>query len=305
LLVAAAALGARQLPVTNHGVLILAVLAPYLMFGAAMSAVLLLLTGRRLAAVLALVVFAASVVVQAPQFLGSRRPTQNTAPIRVLTANLRDGSAEPESVAAAARDHADVLFVQELSPDLAQTLTDRYLHRDFPYQALKPGRFAVGVGIWSRYPIAQASLISGFALGAVRAIVRPPDARSEVVVASVHLVAPWPQAVDAWSREIAALPQTLERLAATAGRGPVIVAGDLNATADLKPFRRLLETGFRDAGGRFGFTATYPADMPIPPLLQIDHILTLNSSATDAHAVRIDGSDHKALGATVYVPAKQ
>jgi hypothetical protein len=194
LLVAAAALGARQLPVTNHGVLILAVLAPYLMFGAAMSAVLLLLTGRRLAAVLALVVFAASVVVQAPQFLGSRRPTQNTAPIRVLTANLRDGSAEPESVAAAARDHADVLFVQELSPDLAQTLTDRYLHRDFPYQALKPGRFAVGVGIWSRYPIAQASLISGFALGAVRAIVRPPDARSEVVVASVHLVAPWPQA---------------------------------------------------------------------------------------------------------------
>ena len=300
-LIAAVALAARYLPVVNHAVLIIAALFPYLMVGAAVAAVLFLLNRRLWAAALAVLLLAAAVIPQVPQF--SEPPhAPDSIPIRVLTANLRDGKADPNSVATAAREHADLLFVQELSPKLAQTLSDDYLKSDFPYQVLKPGNYAVGVGIWSRYPIVQSSVISKFTLGGLTATVRPPGAASDVIVASVHVVGPWPQPVDEWREEIAALPETLEHLAAAAGRGAVIVAGDLNATADQAPFRRLLDTGFRDAGRQFGFAATWPADLPVPPLIRIDHILTYNSTATDTHAVRIAGSDHLALSATVHIP---
>lgn len=300
-LIAAVAVASRYTPVVNHAVLIIAALSPYLIWGAAVSAVLLLLNHRRWSAVPALLLLAAAVLPEVPRYFGSGHPPDDSIPIRVLTANLRDGGAEPESVASAAREHADLLLVQELSPKIAQTLSEGYLRSDFPYQVLDPGSYAVGVGIWSRYPIVQSSLITKFELGGLTATVRPPGA-ADVVVASVHVVGPWPQPIDRWREEITALPETLEHLAAAAGRGAAIVGGDLNATADLEPFRRLLDTGYRDAGRQFGFAATYPADLPVPPLIRIDHILTYNATATDTHAVRIAGSDHLALSTTVHIP---
>ena len=302
LLIAAAALAARYLPVYNHEILILAAASPYLMLGSAVAAVLFLLNRRVLSAATALLLLAAAVLPQLPGLFADKRAPDHTVPIRVLTANLRDGKADPAAVAAVAREGADLLLVQELSPALARTLSDSYLKPDFPYEILEPGSYGFGVGIWSRYPILQSSRITKFTLGGLTAAVRPPESASDLIVASVHLVGPWPQPVEQWREEIAALPETLRQLAATADRGPAIVGGDLNATADHLPFRRLLETGFRDAGRQFGFAATWPADLPIPPAIRIDHILTYNGTARDPHAVRIAGSDHLALGATVYVP---
>lgn len=299
-LIAAMALAARYLPVVNHVILIITALSPYLVGGAAVAAVLFLRSRRRWLAALAGLALAAAVIPQA-QFFVPGNAAADSIPMRVLTANLRDGRADPESVAAAAH-RADLLVVQELSPQLAHTLNERYLKPDFPYEVLKPGNYAAGVGIWSRYPILQSGLIPTLTLGGLTATVRPPGAAADVIVASVHVVGPWPQPVDHWREEIAALPATMQNLVAAAGRGSVIVAGDLNATADQKPFRRLLDTGYRDAGRQFGFAATWPADLWLPPLIRIDHILTHNSTATNAHAVRIAGSDHLALGATVYVP---
>lgn len=302
LLIAAAALAARYLPVVNHAVLIVAAASPYLTVGAAVAAVLFLSGPRPRLAALAALLLAAAVIPQIPQFFEPGHAQGDSIPIRVLTANLRDGEADPESVATEARENADLLFVQELSPQLARTLSERYLTADFPYEVLKPGSYAAGVGIWSRYPIVQSQVIPELTLGGLTATVHPPGAASDLLVASVHLVGPWPQPVDNWRAELEELPQTLDQLADTAGRRSVIVAGDLNATTDHSPFRRLLDTGFRDAGRQFGFAATWPADLPLPPLIRIDHILTYNSTATGAYAVRIAGSDHLALGATVYIP---
>jgi endonuclease/exonuclease/phosphatase (EEP) superfamily protein YafD len=300
--VAAAALAARYLPVYNHVVLILAAMSPYLMLGSAVASVLFLLNRRLLPTALALSLLVAAVLPQVWGFFEGKRAPDHAIPIRVLTANLRDGTADPASVASAAREGADLLLVQELSPALARTLSDNYLKPDFPYEILDPGSYAHGVGIWSRYPIVQSSHITKFTLGGLTATVRPPEAASDLIVASVHLVGPWPQPVDKWRDEIAALPETLQHLEAAAGRGAAIVGGDLNATADHLPFRRLLDTGFRDAARQFGFPATWPADLPLPPVIRIDHILTYNSTARDPYAVRIAGSDHLALGATVYIP---
>lgn len=83
----------------------------------------------------------------------------------------------------------------------------------------------------------------------------------------------------------------------------MIVAGDFNATVDMRPFRDLLGAGYRDAAEQSGagLTRSFPADSALPPLIGIDHILTRNSTATAARTVRIDGSDHLGLIATVHL----
>lgn len=302
-ILAAGGLIARQLPVINHAVLIAAAMSPYLLIASVAAAVLFVMDRRRWSAALALVLVAVGVAGQVPQFLGGNDDLNGTTPIRIMTANLRDGGADPEALATAAHDHADVLVLQELSPPQAQFLEERYLALEFPYQVLYPGEWAAGVGIFSRYPIVQATRINRYVLGALTATIRVPDVGSDVVVGTVHLVGPWPQSIDKWRAEIAEFPQTLRDVALQAGPGAAIVAGDLNATADLKPFRELLRTGFRAAGTQVGFAPTYPSSKWLPPLLRIDHILIHNSSASAAHAVRIAGSDHLALAATVHVPS--
>jgi endonuclease/exonuclease/phosphatase (EEP) superfamily protein YafD len=224
----------------------------------------------------------------------------------VLTINLHNGTAEPAAVAAAAQEHADVLLLQELTPTQASGIVaEPGMTTDFPYTVLEPRPFAAGVGVLSRYPIVQSSRITRYQLGAVTATIRPRSAASDVLVATIHLSGPWPQPIDLWREDIEALPQTLEHLVLTAGPGAAIVAGDFNATDDFLPFRRLLDTGFADAvqqaGG--GLSPTYPADSLVPPIIEIDHILTYNGWASETARVPIKGSDHLGLAATIHVPA--
>lgn len=302
-ILAGVAFAARYAPVVNHAVLGLAAMSPYLMLASGVSALLLLLTRRRLAAAVAMALFAASAVVKAPLFIPARHPAGPSIPIRVLSANVMEGGADaPELVAIASAD-ADLLIAQEVTPEFAAALNA--LDAEFPYRMVEARSYANGVGIWSRYPLVQSTRMSGYELGAVSVTVRVPGAASDVVALVAHLVGPWPQAIDGWRREIAALPDTLDAVAAAAGNGAVVVAGDLNATADMLPFRQLLANGYHDATEQAGagLTPTFPANRSIPPLIGIDHILTRNAVATAASTVRIPGSDHLAISATVQVPA--
>ena len=96
---------------------------------------------------------------------------------------------------------------------------------------------------------------------------------------------------------MATLPATMQNLAVAAGRGSVIVA-DLNATADQKPFRRLLV--YRDARRQFrvrrhqGRPVVTPADQDRP------HPTTARRPTRTRCG--LPALDHLALGATVYGP---
>lgn len=302
-LLAAVALGSRFAPVVNHTVLVLAALSPYLsIVGAGVSVALLLRGGRRrLAAAVGLVLIVA-VGVQAPRFFGSGRHAGHGVAVRVVTANLQEGSADPQALSEVARSDADLLIVQELTPECAAGLEQ--LAADFPHRAVDARPGAGGVGIWSRYPLTGSLRLPGYELGVLSARVRTPGAAEDTVVLAAHLVGPWPQPIDGWRREIAALPDTLRLMARTAGGGAVIVAGDFNATPDMLPFRRLTDDGYRDAAREAGagLNPTYPADSWSPPLIAIDHILLRNSSATDVRTVRVPGSDHLGVAATVHLP---
>lgn len=286
----------------NHPILLIAAFAPYLAIAAAVLAVPLLFTRHRLIATAALGLAVAVIAWQVPLYIGSGRPPADTIGIRVLTANLRDGSANAQALAALSRN-TDLLIVQELSPELADDLA--VLESEFPYRVLDPRPHAAGAGVFSRYPIVRSSRDDGYVLGLLTLTVRPPGSASDVTVLNVHLAGPYPQPIDRWRREIAALRTTMSEEPNGTGREAVIVAGDFNASLDMRPFRQLLRDGFTEAREHSGagLLPTFPADRMWPPLVGIDHILTLNAATTDVRTERIPGTDHLGLRATVHVPA--
>ena len=119
-----------------------------------------------------------------------------------------------------------------------------------------------------------------------------------------HLPAPWPYPIDAWRRDLDRLPATLSEIGEQVGAGCVIVAGDVNSTFDMRPFRALLRNGYRDAAQQSaaGFRPTFSADSLLPPLIAIDHGLNRNCTATSLHTLKIPGSDHRGLVVTIAIP---
>jgi endonuclease/exonuclease/phosphatase (EEP) superfamily protein YafD len=304
--IGALAVGMRWAPIDSHPILIVAALSPYLAAGCAFAAVCLL-AGRRWWAALAVSVpVIAMAVVQAPMFAGPRAAPAASVPVRVMTANIMLGAADAIALARLAAARADIVVIQELTAPAARRLEAAGIGNDFPHQSLDAQPGAVGTGVWSRYPISGTAAIDGFSLRNLAMRIAVPGTAADTVVLAVHVVGPWPQPIDGWRREITALGEILPQLAASAGRGAVVAAGDFNATYDMRPFRNLLGSGFLDAveqTGR-GPALTFPADSPIPPLIGIDHILTYQSTAADAEAVRVAGSDHLGLIATVHLPAR-
>jgi endonuclease/exonuclease/phosphatase (EEP) superfamily protein YafD len=104
--------------------------------------------------------------------------------------------------------------------------------------------------------------------------------------------------------ELAKLPTTLADLATRSGGGAVLVGGDFNSTIDMSAFRRLLTNGYDDSARQAGEgrELSYPANARIPSFMGIDHLLTRACTAVSTETVKVKGSDHRALLATVMVP---
>ena len=72
----------------------------------------------------------------------------------------------------------------------------------------------------------------------------------------------------------------------------------------MRPFRNLLRSGYRDAAEQSGagIEPTFPANWRLPPFIAIDHILSRSCTATSLRTIKIPGSDHRGLAATVMIP---
>ena len=120
MLLTAAAIIARLIPITNHIVLGIAALSPSLTAAAATAAALLLITRRWFTAAVAIALTAAAVAVGLPLFTGAA-PNQGTI-VRVFTANVKKGQADPKALLDIANNTADVVIPEELTPELAHAL---------------------------------------------------------------------------------------------------------------------------------------------------------------------------------------
>jgi len=304
LAVAGCALGSRYLPITNHAVLITAAFSPYLMLCGPISVVLLIVARRWVLLAVAVALTATTLAVQLPQFLDSKAPRILGATLRVMSANLRLGQADANQLVTSAREQADVVALQELTLQAVDRLSAAGLDATFPYRWQDPGFDADGVGIWSRFPMHETMHIGGYIMPFLSARLRVPGVSPDLTVLVAHMPGPWPQPIDGWRQDLDRLPVTLREIAERGDGGCVIVAGDLNSTTDMRPFRGLLRDGYHDAAEQSGAgqEPTFPADSRLPPLLAIDHVLTRNCWATSLHTVKIRGSDHRGVVANVVIP---
>ncbi|EKF25453.1 endonuclease/Exonuclease/phosphatase family protein [Mycolicibacterium hassiacum DSM 44199] len=304
-LLAAVALLIRFVPIRSEVVLALAAAAPYLTAAAVLGLVCFVVARRRPATVVAAILCVALIVLLLPRYLGPDPAPANSVPVRVLSLNLGMGQADPQSVRSAA-ESADVLVLQELTPQAAHGLAQAGIEEVFAHRVIEPRPGAAGIGVYSRYPIVDHTIVPGYSMPMLRARLEIDGVPLRATVLAVHIAAPLVSPLQYFTADIDRFPQTLRDVARDAGPGPVIVAGDFNATRDMLPFRRLLDTGYHDAAEQAGagLVRTFPSGRRYPPLLGIDHVLVRNCVATSAATVPVAGSDHRGLLATVQVPVE-
>jgi endonuclease/exonuclease/phosphatase (EEP) superfamily protein YafD len=285
-------------------VLLTAALSLYVLLCGPVSVVLLILARRRILVIVAVSLTVTTLAAQVPLYVGSDAARTAGVFIRVISANLRVGLADPGYLVRSARAQADVLAFQELTPQEVDRLSAAGLDATFPYRWLDPRAGASGVGIWSRSPMHATKRIGGYDMAFVSAQLQVTGNSIDPTVVVAHIPGPWPQPIDDWRRDLDRLAVTLHDVAEGMGGGAVIVAGDLNSTTDMRPFRRLLRNGYRDAAEQSGagIEPTFPADSRLPPFIAIDHILTRSCTATSLRTMNLPGSDHRALVATVKIP---
>ncbi len=299
---------ARTLPLSNLPALILAASSPYVPLVVLAALTIAALCRKKLLSAAAAMLLVASVAVQAPwYYLGSPDDTaQQTAELRVLSSNIHKGQADATFFVDLAVSSADVITVPELTAEAVTRFNRAGIRKVFPYSILNPRPGSDGMGLWSRYPLSELPR-SKHKNTFVAARVAVPGIRDEPLVAAVHLMSPVASGANTferWKHRLTAAKAEFADYAETAGPAAVIIAGDFNATADMKQFRDLLTNGYRDAVNQTGagFMPTYSPHPWIPPVLAIDHVLTRNSAVQSIHSVDVPGTDHRALVATVAIP---
>lgn len=301
LLAVALGLLCRQLPWANRVVLGGAALFPYTFIAGVAASALFGVTRRWLLAVAATGMSLAVLATQVPLWVADD-PPEGGFVVRIMSANLRKGTAVPASFVRAAGDRVDVLAVQELTPQALVALSAAGVDDIFPHRYVVPRQSADGVGLWSRYPLTRAQTRVDLHMPLIVAALDIPGRTIAPIVAVAHARNPW--YADAWSSDMRALGSFLDHLRQSADEA-VLVAGDLNSTLDMRSLRQLLSNGYRDGAEQAGdgWVPTFPGSMSIPPLFAIDHVLTLRCTATRVSTVTIPGSDHRALVATVVIPS--
>lgn len=282
---------------------LLACFAPHAMLWLAGAGALLLASRRRLPALACLLAAAPPALLVIPSWLPAAAPqtTAAAAPtLTVCTVNLLRGNhrALAAAVAAIRERDPDVVFCSEVTPEWLAGLAGALPDHPHRCEAADPGFF--GVALLSRLPLQDAQVIPlPFTWApAVRAVV--VTAAGPVGILGVH--APRPGAGHHSAERDAALAAIPTALAPLPPRR--IVLGDCNATPWNHGFRALLAATGLATTPEVCRAGTWPASLPLPLRLPIDHVLAGPGVKLLAAGTGSDfGSDHLPVWATVHLLA--
>jgi len=202
----------------------------------------------------------------------------------VVTANLYNGRARPESIMALLeRLRPDLLAVQELSPNQAAGIEAL-----LPHGLLDPRDDHLGLGIASSTPIEVERLSMTY-----RDVWVGRHPRVEVI--NVHITSPLRRPIGESlrfrRRQLAELNDHLE----TRPAGPRLLVGDLNSTPwwpFYRSLRRLMEDGVAAVGPAARTWGPFPW---APAFLRIDHVFAQHVEVIRAATHRLAGGDHRAV----------
>jgi endonuclease/exonuclease/phosphatase (EEP) superfamily protein YafD len=219
--------------------------------------------------------------------------------LTVLSFNTYEGQGDVDAVAALIRSSRPALIAL---PESAARYRDRLAPLVPDYRFIpsnERGRDVQGVTAGVRVDLGDVAAqvdrstgfpsveVSGAGLGDLRFV-------------AFHSIAPTPGEIPEWSSDLA----TLDRWCADRQAGPVIVAGDFNATLDHSVFRSAM-TGCTDAAERTGdgLVGTWPSSLPRSLGPQIDHVLITGGITAETLSVHdIPGSDHRAVVTRLRLP---
>jgi endonuclease/exonuclease/phosphatase family metal-dependent hydrolase len=217
--------------------------------------------------------------------------------IRILSANLWNGAADPEGFAAlATRLQADVVAVQELAAAQAEALA-----AVFPHGHLDPRDDFNGGGIASARP-AEVTRLPIRRRDGFRAELSPehwPELHAPLEIYGVHLDAPHTDFGLGLLRRRPQYRDLARHLDAPYRAGRVVV-GDFNATPSWPLYwrmsSRMQDAALMVARRRGERPARTWGPWPgAPRLLRIDHGFLAGVEAESFRIVEIPGSDHSAV----------
>lgn len=299
--VAWAALPAAGLD-TNRYTVALTALTEYAVIVGIVLLVLNMRLGRWLNVLVVAIVTALLAYSVLPRALPGQAESAAGTPVKVLSMNTYLGRADADQLVAAVRDNrVDVLSLQELTPDLVSRLQAAGLFAELPNRVLHPDPGGAGTGIVSRYPLHELNLVPSTVLSQPSALVDIPG--RDLTVVAVHTF--WPMGsgptiegtVPMWQHDLRALPEP------DYADGPLVLAGDFNATLDMTLMKAMIGRGYIDAAAAtgHGIAPTWPSSW-LPPPVTIDHVLTAGGvRPEDYRVLDIPGSDHRAILATLRV----
>jgi endonuclease/exonuclease/phosphatase (EEP) superfamily protein YafD len=213
--------------------------------------------------------------------------------LRLFSANVHHANPDlgriGQEIQAAA---PDLVALQEVDPDGAADLQRSGVLAHFPYAVTELRKSPSGIGLWSRLPVADSQVQDVHGMAVIKATILVGSHRLRLY--TVHTVAPLGDDRVRWQAQLRWVEEEIRR-----ERGPVVVAGDFNATRYHSSFRRLLSADLGDAHERRGrgWATTWPQDRwPLPPLLRLDHVLV--SPDIGVRSVREGlghGSDHRPI----------
>lgn len=216
----------------------------------------------------------------------------------VMTLNAGNGCATPEQLCAALRaSDADIVFLQELAQEHAQAV-ERAIDIPFPHRALFPGGIP-GKGVLARHPLRDVRLIvADDGTKRVRGILATPLGEIEFVDVHANMHVAFLGPLTQFDEQVAEMARDLPRDRA------VILAGDFNLTTSNPILDTLRAADFREAFAESGagLGLSFPLfgryrNLPLPPLVRIDHIWFRGLECVAARLGEDAGSDHLPLRA--------
>jgi len=248
-----------------------------------------------------------------PLFWPPTSADTNGPALRMMTVNVRGKAGQPEAVLASIQAaDADLVFIQEFTPDLASSLS-LDLKEALPYQVLDPRGESNGLAVFSRFPIERLDVVLQGSWRGDPQVLRMDWEGQAITLVNFHALStggPSPRLVAYTTRERLEAISSLADFAAGES-GPLIVAGDANTTRLNAPYKLLdavLDDAWWEAGWGLGHTfpgrvnpddwLTRVSFFLIPHwLVRIDHVFySAQFQAGSAALAEFNGgSDHRGL----------